>query len=163
MLLRCFFVVKAWVHCFPQRMTIIVETPNGLVMTLSKGSDVSIAACLSEENKAQEQTQAGLATAAEFASRGLRVLSMSYKVQSVDEYEQSRQLFEEATSAEEREELSLEKNQKYLGCLGICDPAEERVAPAIKQLGIKIFIVTGDQLMTTYACWPDCLLLTFDR
>ena len=163
MLMRCLFWEEGMDTLFTQRMTIVVETPSGLVMTLSKGSDVSIAACLSEANKAEEQTQAGLQTAAEFASRGLRVLSMSYKVQSVDEYEKSRQLLDEATSAEEREELSLEKNQKYLGCLGICDPAEERVAPAIKQLGIKIFIVTGDQLMTTYACWPDCLLLTFDR
>ena len=40
----------------------------------------------------------------------------------------------------------------YLGCLGICDPAEERVAAAVAQLGsqIAIWIVTGDQCPTAY-------------
>ena len=40
----------------------------------------------------------------------------------------------------------------YLGCLGIVDPAEERVAAAVAQLGsqIAIWIVTGDQMSTAY-------------
>jgi magnesium-transporting ATPase (P-type) len=63
-----------------KRMTIIVQLPNELVLTLTKGSDVSVRECLSEEHRDTAETQAGFAMAAELASRGLRVLSLSYKV-----------------------------------------------------------------------------------
>ena len=70
----------------------------------------------------------------------------------MEEFEQDRHSLDEATDAAERETLSLEKNQRYLGCLGISDPAEKRVGPAIRQLGrhIRIWVVTGDQAPTAF-------------
>ena len=38
-------------------MTIVVELPDKLVLTLTKGSDVSVRDCLSDENKESADTQ----------------------------------------------------------------------------------------------------------
>ena len=40
-----------------KRMTIVVELPNKHVLTLTKGSDVSVRDCLSDENKESADTQ----------------------------------------------------------------------------------------------------------
>ena len=40
-----------------KRMTIVVELPDKLVLTLTKGSDVSVRDCLSDENKESADTQ----------------------------------------------------------------------------------------------------------
>ena len=42
---------------------------------------------------AYASVQEGLAIASEFASRGLRVLSMAFKIQSIEEYEIARGQF----------------------------------------------------------------------
>ena len=67
-------------------MTILVQLPNDLVLTLTKGSDVSVRECLSAQTLSSAETDGGFAMAAELASRGLRVLSLSYKVHSYGLY-----------------------------------------------------------------------------
>ena len=86
------------------------------------------------------------------------------QVQSIEEFEQDRHSLDEATDAAEREALSLEKKQRYLGCLGISDPAEKRVGPAIRQLGrnIRIWVITGDQAPTAFYAAIDASICERD-
>ena len=58
----------------------------------------------------------------------------------------------------------MEKKQRYLGCLGISDPAEKRVGPAIRQLGrhIRIWVITGDQAPTAFYAAIDASICERD-
>lgn len=68
-----------------------------------------------------------------FARRGLRMIAFSYK---------------------KKNEEDLEKNQIFLGFVGIADPIREEVRQAVvkaKEAGIKIVMITGDNHLTAEA------------
>ncbi|MDO8608940.1 MAG: cation-translocating P-type ATPase [bacterium] len=68
-----------------------------------------------------------------FARQGLRMIAFSYKEKDIDE---------------------LEKNQIFLGFVGIADPVREEVKDAVKkcqEAGIKVVMITGDNPLTAEA------------
>jgi Ca2+-transporting ATPase len=69
----------------------------------------------------------------QFAKKGLRLIAFSYK---------------------KRDKTDLEKNQVFLGFIGIADPVRVEVKEAItkaKQAGIKVVMITGDNELTAEA------------
>lgn len=70
-----------------------------------------------------------------FAQKGLRMIAFSYKTQSINEED-------------------LEKNQVFLGFVGIADPVRPEVKEAVKKAqnaGIKVIMITGDNELTAEA------------
>jgi len=68
-----------------------------------------------------------------FARQGLRMIAFSYK---------------------ENDSSDLEKNQVFLGFVGIADPVREEVKEAVKktqEAGIKVIMITGDNPLTAEA------------
>lgn len=68
-----------------------------------------------------------------FARQGLRMIAFSYK---------------------ENDSSDLEKNQVFLGFVGIADPVREEVFAAVKktqEAGIKVIMITGDNPLTAEA------------
>ncbi|CAL1705702.1 unnamed protein product [Somion occarium] len=145
-----------------KRMSVIVrkqdEEPSRILL-LTKGADNVIFERLgrgNEELKEITEKQLG-----EFASDGLRTLTLAYRVIPDAEYEEWSERYREATvSLDDREkrveELSqeLEHDLRLLGATAIEDRLQDGVPETIadlKEAGIKIWVATGDKLETAIA------------
>ncbi|KAI0823535.1 phospholipid-translocating P-type ATPase [Trametes gibbosa] len=132
---------------------------DGKVYLLSKGADnVIIERLHPGQDAAVRTTEDHLA---EFASEGLRTLTLAYKVVPEDEYEAWAKRYHEATvSLDDREEKieavseEIEHGLSLLGATAIEDRLQDGVPEAIadlKEAGIKIWVLTGDKLETAIA------------
>ncbi|KAG6836177.1 hypothetical protein H0H93_010616 [Arthromyces matolae] len=146
-----------------KRMSVVLrklDQDDGRVFLLCKGADNVIFERLREsgEGEGREETERNLA---EFASNGLRTLTLAYKVIPEAEYEAWSEKYHEATVAmENREEKveavsdELERDLRLLGATAIEDRLQDGVPEAIEDLkraGIKIWVATGDKLETAIA------------
>lgn len=78
----------------------------------------------------------------EFAKKGLRMIAFSFKKQ---------------------DEAPLEKDQVFLGFVGIADPVRAEVKEAViraKQAGIKVIMITGDNELTAEAVGIETGIIT---
>ncbi len=83
----------------------------------------------------------------EMASSGLRVLTIAYK----------------PFNSKKINESSVEKNLIFLGLVGMIDPARKEVKDAIaltKKAGIRVMIITGDNVLTAINVARDIGLFT---
>ncbi|OSD08296.1 phospholipid-translocating P-type ATPase [Trametes coccinea BRFM310] len=145
-----------------KRMSVIVRRlgddgePDGKVYLLTKGADNVIMERLSPgQDEMVRTTEDHLA---EFASEGLRTLTLAYKVIPETEYEAWAQRYHEATvSLGEREDKveavsdEIEHGLSLLGATAIEDRLQDGVPEAIadlKEAGIKVWVLTGDKLET---------------
>lgn len=151
-----------------KRMSIVVrklDEDDGRVFLLCKGADNVIFERLREggggEGEGREETERHLG---EFASEGLRTLTLAYKVIPEAEYEEWSERYHEASVAmdgreEKIEKVSgeLERDLRLLGATAIEDKLQDGVPEAIadlKRAGIKIWVATGDKLETAIgALW----------
>ncbi|KNZ81951.1 Putative phospholipid-transporting ATPase C24B11.12c, partial [Termitomyces sp. J132] len=148
-----------------KRMSVVVrkmDEDDGRVFLLCKGADNVIFERLKEggggEGEEREETERHLG---EFASEGLRTLTLAYKVIPEEEYEEWSERYHEATVAMEgREEKieavsdELERDLRLLGATAIEDRLQDGVPETIadlKRAGIKIWVATGDKLETAIA------------
>ncbi|KAF9478485.1 phospholipid-translocating P-type ATPase [Pholiota conissans] len=154
-----------------KRMSVIVrrldiETNNLLVLT--KGADnVIFERSRPGEEGLKKETEKHLN---EFASFGLRTLTLAYKTISVAEYESWSTRYQEANvSLEDREGKieavanELEQNLCLLGATAIEDRLQDGVPETIADLktaGIKIWVATGDKLETAIAIGRSTNLIT---
>ncbi|KAH9848849.1 phospholipid-translocating P-type ATPase [Lenzites betulinus] len=132
---------------------------DGKVYLLSKGADNVIIERLHPGQEAAVRTTED--HLAEFASEGLRTLTLAYKVVPEDEYEAWAKRYHEATvSLDEREEKveavseEIEYGLSLLGATAIEDRLQDGVPETIadlKEAGIKIWVLTGDKLETAIA------------
>ncbi|KAJ7481094.1 phospholipid-translocating ATPase [Mycena galericulata] len=127
---------------------------------LSKGADNVIFERLkkgtAEEMKVQTEKHLD-----DFASNGLRTLTLAYKVLQEDEYAAWNERYHEATVAlDDREELieavsdEIEHDLRLLGATAIEDRLQDGVPETIadlKRAGIKVWVATGDKLETAIA------------
>ncbi|KAG6872613.1 hypothetical protein C0995_008358 [Termitomyces sp. Mi166 len=147
-----------------KRMSVVVrkmDEGDGRVFLLCKGADNVIFDRLREgggEGEGREETERHLG---EFASDGLRTLTLAYKVIQEAEYEEWSERYHEASVAmegrgEKIEAVSdeLERDLRLLGATAIEDRLQDGVPEAIadlKRAGIKIWVATGDKLETAIA------------
>ncbi|KAI0683336.1 phospholipid-translocating P-type ATPase, partial [Cytidiella melzeri] len=145
-----------------KRMSVVVrklDDEEHRLLLLTKGADNVIFERLKEgHDELKNVTEDHLA---EFASNGLRTLTLAWKPIPDDEYEAWNVRYNEATVAlEDREEKieavceELELDLRMLGCTAIEDRLQDGVPEAIadlKEAGIKIWVATGDKLETAIA------------
>lgn len=108
----------------------------------------------------------------EFASQGLRTLTLAYKVIPQDEYDAWGQKYREATVAleyrtERVEEVAgeIEQDLRLLGATAIEDRLQDGVPETIADLktaGIKVWVATGDKLETAIAIGHSTNLIAPD-
>ncbi|THH12000.1 hypothetical protein EW145_g295 [Phellinidium pouzarii] len=108
----------------------------------------------------------------EFASEGLRTLTLAYKVVPDDYYEEWSERYAQATVAlENREDRiaavseEIERDLRLLGATAIEDRLQEGVPETIADLklaGIKVWVATGDKLETAIAIGYSTNLIASD-
>ncbi|KAI0958077.1 hypothetical protein AcW1_006256 [Taiwanofungus camphoratus] len=145
-----------------KRMSVVVrrlDEEDGRVFLLTKGADNVIFERIAPgADEIKRVTEAHLD---EFASEGLRTLTLAYKVIPEDEYEVWNKRFTEANvSLEDREGQidavyeDLERDLRLLGATAIEDRLQDGVPETIADLkaaGIKVWVATGDKLETAIA------------
>ncbi|RDB22204.1 putative phospholipid-transporting ATPase C24B11.12c [Hypsizygus marmoreus] len=145
-----------------KRMSVVLrklDADDSRLFLLSKGADNVIFERLRPGgDELKETTEKDLA---EFASSGLRTLTLAYKVVPEDEYRAWSERYHEATIAidgrDERIEAisdELEHDLRLLGATAIEDRLQDGVPETIadlKRAGIKIWVATGDKLETAIA------------
>ncbi|TFK36361.1 hypothetical protein BDQ12DRAFT_686784 [Crucibulum laeve] len=148
-----------------KRMSVVLrrlDTEDGRLFLLSKGADNVIFERLKRGNMEMDElknvTERHLD---EFASQGLRTLTLAYKVIGEEEYAAWSERYHEATVAmDDREKKveavsnELEQDLRLLGATAIEDRLQDGVPETIEDLkraGIKIWVATGDKLETAIA------------
>jgi len=140
------------------------------VLLFSKGADNVIFERLRPGDGAFKKTTDGHLQ--EFASEGLRTLTLAYKYLAEEEYQDWAHRYHEAsTSIENREDemdavaATIEGDLRLLGATAIEDKLQDGVPEAIadlKRAGIKVWVATGDKLETAIAIGMSSNLLTRD-
>ena len=134
-----------------KRMTVAVEKDKEQLI-FTKGAPESILAICNRVMKGNKEFPLTPGKKADiekefqkFASTGFRMIAFSYK--------KSDKLL--ICHSRESGNLSeFEKNQVFLGFVGIADPVREEIADAVKrakEAGIKIVMITGDNELTAQA------------
>ncbi|KAI3661424.1 hypothetical protein MP638_003897 [Amoeboaphelidium occidentale] len=142
-----------------KRMSIIVRSPEGLIILITKGADSEL---FNRLNPTNAQNHDMMRTTPEhvrqFAVDGLRVLAYGYKVLRKEEYDLFHEKYEEASTAivgrqEKMEKIAdeIEKNLELLGITAIEDQLQDGVPQALDSLreaNIKLWVLTGDKRET---------------
>ncbi|KAG6835961.1 hypothetical protein H0H93_012827 [Arthromyces matolae] len=142
-----------------KRMSVVVRKlggEDGRIFLLTKGADNIIFQRLKQsEHDLMAETEVHLS---EFANKGLRTLTLAYKVISESEYFDWNKRYHEASlSLENREDKveavcsDLEQDLRILGATAIEDRLQDGVPETIadlKRAGIRIWVATGDKLET---------------
>ncbi|KAF5331003.1 hypothetical protein D9619_005242 [Psilocybe cf. subviscida] len=145
-----------------KRMSVVLrhlDTEDSDLLLLTKGADNVIFERAREgDEQLKDETEGHLS---EFASNGLRTLTLAYKPIPAAEYESWSSRYHEATTVlENREERieevanELEQDLILLGATAIEDRLQDGVPETIadlKKAGIKIWVATGDKLETAIA------------
>ncbi|KAF8969603.1 hypothetical protein BDZ97DRAFT_1794193 [Flammula alnicola] len=146
-----------------KRMSVVLrklDADDGRLFLLSKGADSVIFERL-KKGAGEELKQVTERHLDEFASQGLRTLTLAYKVIPEDEYNAWSERYHDASvSMDDREAKveavsdELERDLRLLGATAIEDRLQNGVPEAIadlKRAGIKIWVATGDKLETAIA------------
>ncbi|KAM9966517.1 hypothetical protein ACTFIR_006735 [Dictyostelium discoideum] len=151
-----------------RRMSVIVRTPEGTIKLLTKGADMSISCRLlndKERNAARDETLNFLKN---FSRDGYRTLMVAERDLTVEEYEEwKQQFFQASTSIENREEKIeavcelIEKDLSLVGTTAIEDKLQNQVPETISYLlnaGLHIWVLTGDKQETAVNIGYSCRL-----
>lgn len=140
------------------------------IILFAKGADNVIFERLTAGDDAFKKTTDGHLE--EFASEGLRTLTLAYKRISEDDYEAWSRRYHEATvtvhgrdEAVEAASAEIESELHLLGATAIEDKLQDGVPEAIadlKRAGIKVWVATGDKLETAIAIGMSSNLLARD-
>ncbi|XP_020237466.1 phospholipid-transporting ATPase 1 isoform X2 [Cajanus cajan] len=156
-----------------KRMSVVIRFPDNVVKVLVKGADTSMFSIL--ENGSETNNNIWHATQShlnEYSSQGLRTLVIASRDLSDAELEEWQSRYEEAStsltdrSTKLRQTAALiECDLKLLGATGIEDKLQEGVPEAIealRQAGIKVWVLTGDKQETAISIGLSCKLLSGD-
>ncbi|KAG0365798.1 hypothetical protein BC939DRAFT_503323 [Gamsiella multidivaricata] len=144
-----------------KRMTVIVREPQALggrILLLTKGADNVIFERLSQNNDDQalrDQTEQDIEA---FSNMGLRTLTLAQRVLDQETYEAWAAKYAEAGKALDDRSKKLdqvaeeiEKDLTLIGATAIEDKLQEGVPDsiaALREAGIKVWVLTGDKLET---------------
>ncbi|KAG0201354.1 hypothetical protein BGX28_005804 [Mortierella sp. GBA30] len=144
-----------------KRMTVIVREPQelgGRILLLTKGADNVIFERLSQETKddvLRDQTEHDIET---FSNMGLRTLTLAQRVLDQETYNAWAEKYAAAGKAlddraKKMDQVAeeIEKDLTLLGATAIEDKLQEGVPDsiaALREAGIKVWVLTGDKLET---------------
>ncbi|KAL0904477.1 hypothetical protein M5K25_026598 [Dendrobium thyrsiflorum] len=151
-----------------KRMSVIVRSPEGKLLLLSKGADSIMFERLTKDGSEFEgKTRKHIN---EYADAGLRTLVLAYRELDEEEYQKFNKEFMEAknsVSADREEKCDaaaekIENNLILLGATAVEDKLQIGVPECIDKLaqaGIKIWVLTGDKMETAINIGFACSLL----
>lgn len=156
-----------------KRMSVVIRFPDNSVKVLVKGADSSMFSILAKDSERNDLirhiTQSHLS---EYSSQGLRTLVVASRDLADEELEQWQHRYEDASTSlvdrasKLRQTAALiECDLTLLGATGIEDKLQEGVPEAIealRQAGIKVWVLTGDKQDTAISIALSCKLLTPD-
>lgn len=156
-----------------KRMSVVIRFPDNSVKVLVKGADSSMFSILAEDSERNDlisdTTQSHLT---EYSSKGLRTLVVAARNLTDAELEHWQCRYEDASTSlvdrasKLRQTAALiECNLTLLGATGIEDKLQDGVPEAIealRQAGIKVWVLTGDKQDTAISIGLSCKLLTPD-
>lgn len=156
-----------------KRMSVVIRFPDNSVKVLVKGADSSMFNILAKDSKRNDLirhiTQSHLS---EYSSQGLRTLVVASRDLADEELKQWQHRYEDASTSlvdrasKLRQTAALiECDLTLLGATGIEDKLQDGVPEAIealRQAGIKVWVLTGDKQDTAISIALSCKLLTPD-
>lgn len=156
-----------------KRMSVVIRFPDNSVKVLVKGADSSMFNILAKDSKRNDLirhiTQSHLS---EYSSQGLRTLVVASRDLADEELKQWQHRYEDASTSlvdrasKLRQTAALiECDLTLLGATGIEDKLQDGVPEAIealRQAGIKVWVLTGDKQDTAISIARSCKLLTPD-
>ncbi|KAF9123145.1 hypothetical protein BGW39_009234 [Mortierella sp. 14UC] len=143
-----------------KRMTVIVREPQelgGKILLLTKGADNVIFERLAhdDDESLRDQTERDIEA---FSNMGLRTLTLAQRVLEQETYDQWAAKYAEAGKAlddraKKMDQVAeeIEKDLTLLGATAIEDKLQEGVPDsiaALREAGIKVWVLTGDKLET---------------
>ncbi|KAK8703459.1 hypothetical protein V6N13_047118 [Hibiscus sabdariffa] len=156
-----------------KRMSVVIRFPDNTIKVLVKGADTTMFSILARETEKDDQirqvTQSHLT---DYSLEGLRTLVVAARELTDAELEQWQCQYEDASTslidraAKLRQTAALvECNLNLLGATAIEDKLQDGVPEAIealRQAGIKVWVLTGDKQETAISIGLSCKLLTAD-
>ena len=156
-----------------KRMSVVIRFPNNTVKVLVKGADTTMFSILATDTERDDQirraTQSHLT---ESSLEGLRTLVVAARDLTDAELDLWQCRYEDASTslidraAKLRQTATLvECNLNLLGATAIEDKLQDGVPEAIealRQAGIKVWVLTGDKQETAISIGLSCKLLTAD-
>jgi magnesium-transporting ATPase (P-type) len=140
-----------------RRMSVVVQTPKGKILLLTKGADVIVYERLADSAENQKLKALTSEQLEEFSKQGLRTLVCAQRELSEDEFASWNSEYQEAVNhvGVDRDELvekvcsKIESNLELVGATAIEDKLQEEVPETIAYLleaGIKLWVLTGTHL-----------------
>jgi phospholipid-translocating ATPase len=138
-------------------MSVVVQTPKGKILLLTKGADVIVYERLADSAENQKLKALTSEQLEEFSKQGLRTLVCAQRELSEDEFVSWNSEYQEAVNhvGVDRDELvekvcsKIESNLELVGATAIEDKLQEEVPETIAYLleaGIKLWVLTGIHL-----------------
>jgi len=152
--------------CERKRMSIIVKCPEGKIYLFCKGADSIIRQLITGNSYLLSRTEE---IVTEFANSGLRTLMIAYKELEIIEYEDFDKKYQIERNKDNKDlnlvYESIENSLFLLGSTGIEDQLQDEVADTIHSfidIGIKVWVLTGDKVGTAMSIAHSCNLLKKD-
>ncbi|XVF37395.1 hypothetical protein REPUB_Repub20aG0004100 [Reevesia pubescens] len=156
-----------------KRMSVVIRFPNNTVKVLVKGADTTMFSVLARDTERDDQMrQATESHLTEYSSEGLRTLVVAARDLTDVELQQWQCRYEDASTSliDRAAKLRLtaalvECNLNLLGATAIEDKLQDGVPEAIealRQAGMKVWVLTGDKQETAISIGLSCKLLTAD-
>ena len=152
-----------------KKMSVIVECPDKKIRLFSKGADSVISELITENESLIEKTNNHLI---KFAKKGLRTLMIAYREISNEEYLIFEREYQNALNNPSQRNTLLkkaysfiERNYILLGATAIEDKLQDNVSEVLFSFigaGIKIWVLTGDNMDTAKSIAYSCKLITHD-
>jgi len=138
-----------------RRMSVIVKTPRGKILLLTKGADVEMQKRIGTDKVNQARLDATNRDLAAYSTTGLRTLILGFKELSNDQYNEFYSAYNAASNLikgreEEVERVcsQMERELVLIGATAIEDKLQDGVPKTIYNLrraGIKVWVITGDK------------------
>ena len=151
-----------------KRMSVIIKNQKGKIILYTKGADSIIEKLLSNKSKISNEFSSTMESLDKFAKKGLRTLMLAYKELQVDEYLVWNEKLEELNkninhTDEDLYKLydEIEKDLNVLGATAIEDQLQDdvdKIIKAMKETGMKVWMLTGDKLDTARNIAISCKL-----
>jgi|LauGreDrversion4_2_1035121.scaffolds.fasta_scaffold104817_3 magnesium-transporting ATPase (P-type) len=152
--------------CERKRMSVVVKCPEGKIYLFCKGADSMIRQLITGNSSLLGRTEE---IVTEFANSGLRTLMIAYKELTIKEYEDFDKNYQTERNKDNKDLNhvydSIENSLILLGSTGIEDQLQDEVAETIYSfidIGIKVWVLTGDKIGTAMSIAHSCNLLKKD-
>jgi magnesium-transporting ATPase (P-type) len=152
-----------------KRMTVVVRTPENKIKVICKGADAVLAPLLAENQRNSNILPKTIDHLYDYATIGLRTLMICEKQIEERVYREWHKAYESAKVAINNREIKvknavaqIENEFELVGATAIEDQLQEEVGEtisAVKEAGVKFWMLTGDKLETAINIGYSCQVL----